>query len=459
MCIRDRSGAEANGASLLDFVHPEDADVVADAFRRGVLQGLEIEPVDLRIRMSDGRWHHTEARLSGVVDVDGVSGHVVTVRDVTDRVRRETENVAHRRRLESIVQNIDDVIVILGPDLSVTWTTPNIEQLIDAPAYTNVGENAFNDMHEDDVEAVLTAIGEATARPNGRAHVTFRLQHIRHGWRWVDAVIVNRSDDPAIEGLVCTLRDVTDERDPDAAHVVLSDRERDLTAELRESEAMKDRFLATISHELRTPLTSVRGFSNVLEEQWQRLDDVTRAQLVGRVAANAETMERLIEQLLDFARLQASVVELELAPVALAEVLHDLIDELEVPLEGHVVDVQVGDHRVLGDRRAIETVMRNLLTNAARYSAVGSTISVRADRDQVDLHIRVVDQGIGIAVEDQTRVFQSFFQSAPGHPDRRGSGIGLNIARRYAQLQSGHLTLESEPGVGSTFTFTLRAAD
>lgn len=457
--ITGLAGADVNGTDMLEFVHPEDVDAVVDTFTRGVLDGQPVDPVDVRIRMADGAWHHTEARLSGAVEIDGAEGHVITISDISDRVRRESENAAHRRRLESIVENVDDIIVILGEDLSVEWASPGIEQLIDAPAYTNVGEDAFNDMHADDVEGVIAAIGEATASPNGRARAEFRLKHARFGWRSVDAVVVNRLDDPSVGGLVCTMRDVTDQRDRDAELHRLAERDRKDAAMLRASDALKDQFLTTVSHELRTPLASVRGFSRLLDERWDVIDDESRIDLVRRIATNARSMDELVERLLDFSRLQADAVRLAPAPMSVADAVEELVDDLGHHLDAHEVTLDLGAHTVLADREAFGHVMRNLLTNAARYSAEGTRIEVSAERSGDRVQIHVLDHGIGIAPEDHGRVFQSFYQSAPSIPERRGTGIGLNIARRYAQLQSGHLTLVSALGEGSTFTLDLPAAD
>ena len=451
-------GADANGADITEFVHPEDQASVLDAFARGVLQGELIAPFVIRIRLADDEWRHMEVRLAGRVEVDGAEGHVVSLQDVTDRVRRDAEAEAHRRRLEMLVENIDDVIVILGPDLSVTWTSPGIERFVDAPAYTNVGENAFNDMHPDDAGGVLAAIEEAMSSPDGHSSATFRLHHARFGWRWVEAGVVNRLDDPAIEGLVCTLHDVTEQQDDGAELLRLRQHEREEMDRLREADRLKDRFLATVSHELRTPLTSVRGFSALLQTQWDELPADQRAQLIDRISANAIAMEGMIEQLLDFSRLEAGRVEVLLEPLALDEVVDEMVDSLAHHLRDHDVVVATRGLRVIGDRAAFGHVLRNLLTNAARYSSAGTRIDVEAVRNGDRIDVLVRDQGIGIAPEDQRRVFQSFFQSAPGVSNQRGTGVGLNVARRYAQLQAGRLDLESTVGEGTTFTFSLPAA-
>ncbi len=451
-------GTDVNGLSMLEFIHPEDAGVAADAFARGVLGGEQIEPVEVRLRFADDQWHDVEAEITSPITIDGGECHVVTIRDVTERMRRQREAAESHRRLESLVENIDDVIVLLGPDLSVIYASPSIERLIDAPAYTNVGENAFNDMHPDDVANVIEAIEDVTRAPGRRARAELRLRHQRFGWRWVEASVVNRLDDPAVGGLVCTLRDITAQRDADAELRRLRDQDREEMSRLREADQLKDDFLTTVSHELRTPLTSVRGFSALLRSQRDTMDDATRETLIERISVNAQEMEDMVEQLLDFSRLQAGRARVEMQTLSVDDQISDLLGRLEHHLEHHVVVVEVGEAKVRADPRAFDHVVRNLLTNAARYSEPGTRIEIRSAPRGTDIDIHVTDHGIGIPAEDHGRIFRSFFQAAPGATGRRGVGVGLNIARRYAQLQSGHLTLESVPGEGSTFTFTLPAA-
>ena len=166
----------------------------------------------------------------------------------------------------------------------------------------------------------------------------------------------------------------------------------------------------------------------------------------------------MVEQLLDFSRLQAGRVRVEVARLEVAPLLHDLVGRLGDQLAEHSVVIESGAEVVWADRRAFDQVMRNLLTNAARYSEPGTSIRVVVSRRGADVDIEVIDQGVGIDPADHGRIFRSFYQAAPGAPGRRGVGVGLNIARRYAQLQSGHLRLSSEAGKGATFTFTLPAA-
>jgi PAS domain S-box-containing protein len=450
------SGTDVNGTSMIELVHPDDQGVAMAAFER-LLAGDPLEPLDLRVRFGDGTWRHVEVQAVDRADEPDEASVVLTIRDISDRIRRLEETARNERKLESIVENIDDVIVVLDRSLAVTWASPSIERLIDAPAYTNVGESAFNDMHPDDVDGAVTALLSAMSAPEGRSRAELRLRHQRLGWRWVEAAVVNRLEDPAVAGLVCTLRDITDQRDSNEALRRASAEQRAEADQLRDMDRLKDQFLATLSHELRTPLTSVRGFSEVLLRRSEQLDPSTRDELLGRIHANAVEMEDMVQQLLDFSRLQARRVEVMLEPLDVADAVESIVDRLAHHLGRHEVVVAIEPCQAMADRRAVDHVLRNLLTNAARYSDEGTTIEVTGGLADGEVHVAVRDEGIGIALEEQSAVFQSFYQSSPGASGRRGTGVGLNIARRYAQLQGGRLWLESTPDVGSTFFLALRA--
>ena len=455
--ITGYSGDDVVGEHVTSLVHPDDVERVSEVFGRAVT-GEAVDPVEYRLRYADGDYRPVEAELTARVAIDD-DIFVVTIRDITDRIRGQEEQQAARRRLESLVENLEDVLVVLGEDLSVQWASPGIERLVDAPAYTNVGENAFNDMHPDDIGAVAATIDEVTREPGKSGRVEFRLHHARRGWRWVEAFVVNRLADPDLRGLVCTLRDITERRDIDAELRRLHEQDRAEMERLREADRLKGLFLATVSHELRTPLTTVLGFSRLLTREADDLDPATTADLLDRIHANAAEMDQMIDQILELSRLQAGKIELQLVPIALEQTVDTLLERLDVQLSGHEVVRRLDGLSVLADRNALEHVLRNLLTNAARYSDAGTRIDVEAERHGDTVVLSVRDRGIGIAAEDQARIFESFYQVDPATTGRRGTGIGLNIARRYVQLLSGRLQVTSELGAGSTFSVTLPAAD
>jgi PAS domain S-box-containing protein len=354
-----------------------------------------------------------------------------------------------------LVDNLDDVVVVLDRDMRIVFTTPGIERLIDAPAYTNVGENALNDIHPDDYPRVVASLERLKGRPRASERVDFRLHHSRHGWRWVEAITVNLLDDPDVNGLVVTVRDVHDRR---LADEQLRDdflRQREAADRLRDVDRLKDEFLATVSHELRTPLTSIAGMTEMLLTADGRFSEEETRYLLERIDANAGDMTAMIERILDYSRLQAGQVALRIEVLDLASLVTGLVDRMGETLERHLVEVHVAPLPVRADSHAVSNVLRNLLQNAVKYSPPVTRIEVgaRPEGDKVVVWVR--DEGIGIAPEEQSKIFRHFYQAGDRH---RGVGIGLNIARQYAQLNHGRLWVESALGAGSTFFFSLPAA-
>jgi signal transduction histidine kinase len=236
------------------------------------------------------------------------------------------------------------------------------------------------------------------------------------------------------------------------------DRERAAALKLADAAEQKSEFLDVVSHELRTPLTAVKGFVDTVLLHWDRLPDGRRRELLDRASTNADELNRLVGQLLDFSRLDASGVALSPRPTEVSDVVARVLDDLGPALAEHHVDVDVDGAVVLADPRAFGQVLTNLLTNAARFSRSGASIGVRAETGAGDVTVSVVDHGTGIPLEEQDRVFDRFYQSPPDGTSRRGTGIGLSIAKRFTEMQGGRIRVESLPGVGSTFFVTMPAA-
>lgn len=419
------SGGAVNGRNAIELVHPDDADRVAI----DLLAALErpgVGPMtELRLRFADGTWHHVEARINNLIGVAPIDGLVVTIHDVTERIRSEA-------RARSLVENLTDVVVILDAHFEVTYASPAIDRIIHAPADSNIGMSAFNDVHPDDADAVRAVLTDLVASEQGSViRIDFRLE-TRPGtgdWRWIEATAVNRLDDPAVCGIVCTLRDVTEQRELDR---------------------LKDDFLATVSHELRTPLATITGFADLLRHD--EVDEDLRGDLLDRIAASADEMRSMVDNLLDFSALDAGKVGANLAPVDLRDAVASAISTLGQQLDRHHVHNDVPAGLVAyADPYGLGHVMRNLLGNAAKYSEKGTDITVTGSRNGSTLRVEIADRGIGIAPEHQALVFERFYRAPGAMFAGRGTGIGLNIVRRYVELMDGRVGVRSRPGAGSTF--------
>ena len=238
----------------------------------------------------------------------------------------------------------------------------------------------------------------------------------------------------------------------------MSDQLERLYRELETASRHKSEFLANMSHELRTPLNAVIGFSEVLQDRlFGDLND-KQAEYVGDIHSSGRHLLSLINDILDLSKVEAGRMDLRLTMFALSDVLENAVAlareratrqgtslRLEVDSSAGVVDA---------DERKIKQVLFNLLTNALKFTARGGHVDVTARGDGDEVLVSVRDDGIGIAAADYARIFEEFQQVGPSQL-QEGTGLGLALSRSFVELHGGRLWVESEPGKGSTFRFTL----
>jgi signal transduction histidine kinase len=239
-----------------------------------------------------------------------------------------------------------------------------------------------------------------------------------------------------------------------------------LNTELDGAMKTKDQFLSNISHELRTPLNSIIGFTDLLltQELGPSLSDQQR-DFLETVARNGRHLLELINELLDLQRIAAGRMELKPEVVDLAALLTETTGSVEAQVQKHrhalVVTPPSPGLRVQADRGRVRQVLLNLLSNAIKFTPDGGQITVTAGpvNGVSEVRVAVTDTGIGIAAEDQPKLFQEFSQlDASASRKYEGTGLGLALSRRLVELHGGAIGVESEIGKGSTFWFTLPQA-
>ncbi len=235
---------------------------------------------------------------------------------------------------------------------------------------------------------------------------------------------------------------------------------QDKSHQLEVANQHKSEFLANMSHELRTPLNAIIGFSEVLiERMFGELND-KQADYLNDIHSSGKHLLSLINDILDLSKIEAGRMELDIdnfdVPAALSNALtlvreraqrHGITLSLDVAAE-------VGEMRA--DERKFKQIMLNLLTNAVKFTPDGGKVDVSARLVDGVLDVAVADNGIGIAAEDQAAVFEEFRQVGRHYTNKQeGTGLGLSLTRRFVELHGGTMSLQSEPGRGSTFSFRL----
>jgi signal transduction histidine kinase len=235
---------------------------------------------------------------------------------------------------------------------------------------------------------------------------------------------------------------------------------QDKSRQLEIANQHKSEFLANMSHELRTPLNAIIGFSEVLiERMFGDLND-KQDDYLKDIHASGKHLLSLINDILDLSKIEAGRMELDVEAFDVPAALSNALTLVRERAQRHGItlglDVEPAVGEMRADERKFKQILLNLLTNAVKFTPDGGRVDVRARRRDGVLEVAVADTGIGIAKEDQAAVFEEFRQVGRHYTNKQeGTGLGLALTKRFVELHGGTLALDSEPGKGSTFTFTL----
>jgi signal transduction histidine kinase len=233
--------------------------------------------------------------------------------------------------------------------------------------------------------------------------------------------------------------------------------EQATTAEaLRELAQLKAELLNTVSHELRTPLSLIHGYAELLMHRVDMLGPAEVAQMSGEIYAGSQTLTRLVDDLLDFARLDHGRLQLRRVRLGLGELLESQAQACrgQPGAERIVLELEPG-LVALADMKRLQQAIGNLLSNALLYTAFGP-ITVRAAQDGGSVLVEVEDHGPGLAPEEVNRVWESFYRGAESAQlPNRGSGLGLTVVKQIIELHGGTVGVRRTDGGGATFWFTL----
>jgi len=229
-------------------------------------------------------------------------------------------------------------------------------------------------------------------------------------------------------------------------------------AERKKMEQLKDEFIGLVSHELRSPLTVIIGATNTALSEAARLSPEETRQLLQDAAWEADSLSHLLGNLLELSRAQANRLLLETELISIKSVVQEAVSKIEQQFPTHRLLIGLPKQLppVEADQLRVERILHNLLENAAKYSPQGSKIRVFAKLEKDHLIIGVADQGAGISLHDQAKIFQPFQRLEDSRlKGVKGAGLGLLVCQRLVEAHGGRIWVESKTGRGSTFSFTL----
>jgi PAS domain S-box-containing protein len=268
-------------------------------------------------------------------------------------------------------------------------------------------------------------------------------------------VVESNGDRRSVSGTFSPIRD-PETNEPIMVLAIL----RDITQQKEIEELQRD-FVSIVSHELRAPLTAIRGFAKTLVVKDEELSPATRREFLSTVNEQAERLARLVDDLLQVSRIDAKRVRVEWTEVDLDVVIQDLMGQFHSKWGSRrvIIDAARGLPLVRADRSKLEEIFINLVDNAIKYSPAGTPVRVAARVVADDIEISIQDRGFGISPDDAAQLFQKFHRiSTAATRDIGGTGLGLYIVKGLVEAHGGRVWVESVPGAGSTFVFTMPRA-
>lgn len=337
-----------------------------------------------------------------------------------------------RNKLGSLLASSGDAVVAVDGDGLITFTNAAAEALFHTSRAQAVGRPFLHIVRDHE----LTELASRCAKLAERG-----LRVIAYGpeQRWLQASAVPIKGGGDWAGLVI-LHDLT---------------------EVRRLDTIRRDFITNVSHELRTPLAGIKASAETLKEGALN-DPQAAAEFVRHIENETDRLVQMVEELLELSRIESGAAPLRLSVVPVVPLVERCVERFTPQAEraGLRLGAEVGEGEELaveGDEERLAQALANLLHNAIKFTPAGGQVAISAVAQDGEVAIAVRDTGIGISAEDRTRIFERFYKAADAQ-GRRGSGLGLAIVKHIVQAHSGRVTVESQPGQGSTFTVFLPRA-
>jgi PAS domain S-box-containing protein len=440
-----------------------EGDVIADLVTFALAEGQPCRD-EVKCRRQDGLEYWADLEVQPLKDASGkVTGFMMLQTERTEQVKLRESLQGSEERVRLIVDTALDAVIELDRIGNVTMWNAQAERIFGYTSEEAWGKNLASLLFEPHMAEAFQDSIDAYANDGDQSRFSTRVELIGRDRNGRTFPVEQAVSPHTVQGEVTFsifMRDIADRKAAQAA----IERARD---EAEAANRAKSDFLANMSHEIRTPMTAMLGYADLLADQGASLSNQERGEYIETIKRNGNHLLSIINDILDIAKIEAgkmTVERIDIEPIAIAKDVASLFKakaaavgvELELKQNGRLPAV------ILGDPVRFRQILMNLVGNAVKFTQAGR-ITLECELDGSNplngmLSIRVRDTGVGMTPEQLSRLFRAFEQADTTMTRRfGGTGLGLRIAKRLAELMGGSLTVTSAEGVGSTFTFTIPA--
>ncbi len=358
--------------------------------------------------------------------------------EITERKKAEEALQESEERYRDLYEQSPDAYFSVGADGIIRRANLRATELLGYSREELVGKPVFN-LYAD--------------TPNGKANAQGVFRRFLAGEEIRDQELEVQRADGSTAWVNLSVRPIKDKE----GRVIASRSVMVDITEHRKLDQLKDDFIGLVSHELRSPMTVITGAINTVLTEAERLSPEETNQLLKDAAAESENLSNLLTNLLELSRVQAQRLVLHSEAIDVKKIVQEAVDKIKrlYPTHKFIISLPRRLPLVQADPLRLERVLYNLLENAAKYSPPREKVRVSAKLQGEQLVFGVSDQGIGISPADQEKLFAPFQRLEERPSGVRGVGLGLMVCRRLVEAHGGHIWVESEPGNGSTFFFTM----
>ncbi len=465
---------------LESWIIDEDRRAVIDAIDDAVARRLPFT-IEYRIRHVDGtiRWVRERGQTFSRNQLDALPEFIDgAIFDITDRKRAEEYLQDERQRLASAIDgtnigtwewNVQTGEMVFNDRWAeiVGYTTQEL-----LPTSIKTWERLI---HPDDIRRSSEILARHFAGQLPFYDCQLRMKHKEGDWIWVHdrGRVVSWTDDGRALMMYGTHADVNDYKRAEEMLIktnreleVATNRANRMAQEAELASVAKSEFLANMSHEIRTPMTAILGFTDLLAEESEKtLTTKQRLEAVDTIKRNGEHLLTIINDILDLSKIEAGKMTVEKVPTNLLQLLHDVLGLMQVKSRAKGIQLKMAleskvPAMVESDPVRLKQILVNLIGNAIKFTETGSvSLHLRMGEfanGEAKIHIDVRDSGIGMTTEQLGRLFGAFEQADTSTTRRfGGTGLGLRISKRLAEILGGDLNVDSEVGVGSVFSLTI----
>ncbi|MGZ2369468.1 PAS domain S-box protein [Ancylomarina sp. YFZ004] len=397
--------------------------------------------------------HHYESRYVPEFTKDGTVEYVMGItRDVTEPMQAEKALKESEARFKQLIKNSFDMIILMDSEGIQQFISESCENILGYKPEELIGIPVIEKMiHPEDQESTKKGFLDIIEN-NAIGGTQYRHLHKNGSWVYLEAYGNNQLDNPEIKSVVLNVRDVTERKH---AEQIIKESEN----KLRELNATKDKLFSIIAHDLRSPFNGILGFSELLIENGRNFEVEVSEKYLGIINSSAKNTLSLLDDLLDWVRIQSG--QLHFRPVNLN--LHQIIKKISGVLNSSATIKNISinhfysyEIEVLADKNMLRTILRNLISNAIKFTNPGGKIDILVNVSKNQVEITVKDNGVGMNEESQSKIFNNNeYLSTPGTENESGLGLGLILCKEFVEKHGGEIWVESELGKGSNFIFSI----